>query len=102
MDPAATLRLAGCTRLPRASGDGPQVKQAITSAVSAAPRERGWTLRAPQVLLLSGGCPGRAGTHPTVYTAATTGRAASKRAQVFEIVEGVGYNPARDEAADDR
>ena len=46
MDPASEADSVPLAGLPRASGDGPGSDIRLKQAVKAAPRERGWTLRA--------------------------------------------------------
>jgi len=70
MDPAFDRSVEACKGLPRASGDGPKGDFRGALQVLAAPRERGWTLRASFSEHLRQGCPARAGMDPRLFAAA--------------------------------
>ena len=64
MDPGPENHQGSYPRLPRASGDGPIDHHNTAWPTKAAPRERGWTLRTPQIDREPDGCPARAGMDP--------------------------------------
>ncbi len=64
IDPHSCPARAAGGGLPRASGDRPSPYLGVIGKSTAAPRERGSTLRCPAPLLLLGGCPARAGIDP--------------------------------------
>ena len=64
MDPVAATSCPPSSRLPRASGDGPQGTAIKSGSGTAAPRERGWTRRAAAAVARPAGCPARAGMDP--------------------------------------
>ena len=68
---AARERAGG---LPRASGDGPLVATGLLSGVTAAPRERGWTVRGMPTYVVTLGCPARAGMDPRPAASARRAR----------------------------
>ena len=57
MDPSSCSCLPFSSRLPRVSGDGPQLRTTLTKGARAAPRERGWTSNTPKADDLRTGCP---------------------------------------------
>ncbi len=64
MDPGRQAPARRRSRLPRASGDGPETAGRLHLGDVAAPRERGWTLAAEMRGGGGDGCPARAGMDP--------------------------------------
>ena len=65
MDPSRGSPAVPYARLPRASGDGPEVGGRHDVCPPAAPRERGWTLVITLAFFGQDGCPARAGMDPS-------------------------------------
>ena len=64
MDQACVVGADSVSRLPRASGDGPQGTKMLMQSFSAAPRERGWTRHGRRSGVHDRGCPARAWMDP--------------------------------------